>query len=53
MLGAIAEFERDLNRDGLTDLVMFNTRREDEPIKLLENRGILPGTPPRLSAVPR
>ena len=40
----------DLNRDGLADLLIFNTRREDEPLKLLTNNGQLPGTPPHVSA---
>jgi hypothetical protein len=34
----------DLNGDGLTDLVLFNTRRDNQPIRLLRNRGLLPGT---------
>ena len=34
----------DLNGDGLTDLVLFNTRRNDQPLKILTNAGILPGT---------
>ena len=34
----------DLNGDGLTDLVLFNTRRDDQPVKLLLNRGQLPDT---------
>jgi hypothetical protein len=37
----------DLNGDGLTDLVLFNTRRLDEPVKLLTNLGRLPDTPTR------
>jgi hypothetical protein len=35
----------DLNGDGLVDLVLCNPRRTDEPIRLLVNRGTLPGTP--------
>ncbi|MEE2675221.1 MAG: VCBS repeat-containing protein [Myxococcota bacterium] len=34
----------DLNGDGLTDLVLFNTRRNDQSLKILTNAGILPGT---------
>jgi hypothetical protein len=40
----------DLNGDGLTDLLIFNSRRVDEPLYLLTNRGTLPGTKPRISA---
>ncbi len=44
----------DLNRDGLTDLVLFNTRRDNQPVRLLVNLGRLPGTVvrPTLSAQP-
>jgi len=44
----------DLNGDGLTDLVMFNTRRDNQPVRLLFNSGVLPGTvvKPGLSAQP-
>lgn len=34
----------DLNGDGLTDLVLFNSRRDNQPVRLLTNRGELPGT---------
>jgi len=34
----------DLNGDGLTDLVLFNTRRDNQPVMLLTNLGVLPGT---------
>ena len=34
----------DLNGDGLTDLVLFNSRRDNQPVRLLTNRGGLPGT---------
>jgi hypothetical protein len=34
----------DLNGDGLTDLVLFNSRRDNQPVRLLTNRGQLPGT---------
>jgi hypothetical protein len=40
----------DLNGDGLTDLLIFNSRRADQPIYLLTNRGRLPGTRPSMSA---
>ena len=34
----------DVNGDGLTDLVLFNTRRDNQPVKILINTGKLPGT---------
>ena len=34
----------DVNGDGLTDLVLFNTRRDNQPLKILTNTGKLPGT---------
>ncbi len=34
----------DINGDGLTDLVLFNTRRDNQPVKILTNAGTLPGT---------
>ena len=34
----------DLNGDGLTDLVLFNTRRDNQPMRLLVNTASLPGT---------
>ena len=34
----------DVNDDGLTDLVLFNTRRDNQPVKILVNLGVLPGT---------
>ena len=40
----------DLDGDGLTDLLIFNSRRTDQPIYLLTNRGRLPGTRPSMSA---
>lgn len=40
----------DLDGDGLTDLVVFNARRIDEPVVLAINRGVLPGTPKRTDA---
>jgi hypothetical protein len=40
----------DLNGDGLTDAIIFNTRRTDEPLAVLTNRGILPGTKPGMSS---
>ncbi len=36
----------DLNHDGLTDLVIFNSRRYHQSIYLAINRGALPGTRP-------
>lgn len=44
----------DINGDGLTDLVLFNTRRDDQSVRLLTNRGVLPGTVvrPALQAQP-
>jgi len=34
----------DVNGDGLTDLVLFNTRRDNQPVMVLVNVGMLPGT---------
>jgi hypothetical protein len=42
----------DLDGNGLADFVLFNTRRDHEPIRLLTNRGVLPGTPPSISKSP-
>jgi hypothetical protein len=44
----------DLDGDGLTDLVLFNTRRDNQPLRLLRNLGELPGTVvrPSMSATP-
>ena len=36
----------DLDGDGLVDFVLSNPRRAEAPIRLLRNRGVLPGTPP-------
>ena len=36
----------DLDGDGLVDFVLSNPRRLDRPIRLLTNRGVLPGTRP-------
>jgi hypothetical protein len=38
----------DLDGDGLVDFVLSNPRRLDAPIRLLTNRGALPGTRPRM-----
>ena len=38
----------DLDGDGLLDFVLSNPRRLDAPIRLLTNRGVLPGTRPRM-----
>jgi hypothetical protein len=37
----------DINADDLPDFILFNTRRLDEPLRLITNLGILPGTPKR------
>jgi hypothetical protein len=37
----------DLNADELPDFILFNTRRLDEPLRLVTNLGTLPGTPKR------
>jgi hypothetical protein len=42
----------DLDADGLADFVLCNPRKIDAPIQVLRNRGILPGTLPRLGPVP-
>jgi hypothetical protein len=34
----------DLDSDGLTDLLIFDRRREDAPLRIGVNRGVLPGT---------
>jgi hypothetical protein len=39
----------DLDGDGLPDFVLFNSRRLDEPVQVITNRGVLPGTPRRTS----
>ena len=38
----------DLDGDGLSDFVLYDTRRPDVPVRVGVNRGTLPGTPPRL-----
>ncbi len=38
----------DLEGDGLVDFVLCNPRRVDAPVRVLRNRGILPGTTPRM-----
>ncbi|MAE97354.1 MAG: hypothetical protein CL910_22115 [Deltaproteobacteria bacterium] len=42
----------DWNGDGLLDLVLSNPREPDRPVRLLVNRGRLPGSPPQLRATP-
>ena len=37
----------DLDGDGLTDLLLFARDRPDSPLRILVNRGLLPGTPRR------
>jgi len=39
----------DIDGDALPDFILFNTRRTDEPLRLVRNLGRLPGTPPRAS----
>ena len=41
----------DWNADGLLDLVLYNPRQPDHPIRLLINRGLLPGSPPRTGGI--
>ena len=36
--------------DGLADFVIFNPQVPGGALQLLHNRGILPGSPPRLEA---
>ena len=38
----------DIDGDGLQDLVMFEPRRRDAPLKVARNLGELPGTPSTL-----
>ncbi len=40
----------DFDGDGRVDLVLYDPRRADVPLKLLRNRGTLPGSPPVLEA---
>jgi hypothetical protein len=42
----------DLDADGLPDFVLCNPRKMDAPVQVLRNRGILPGTLPRVGPVP-
>ncbi len=35
----------DFDADGLADLVIYDSRRPEVPVRLLLNRGVLPGTP--------
>jgi hypothetical protein len=36
----------DFDADGLRDFVLYDSRRPEIPVRLLVNRGVLPGTPP-------
>jgi hypothetical protein len=38
----------DLDRDGLSDLLIYDRTRPGTPIRIARNRGVLPGTHPRL-----
>lgn len=38
----------DLEGDGLADFVLYDPRRPDAPVRVLRNRGLLPGTRPSL-----
>ncbi|MCX5739647.1 MAG: VCBS repeat-containing protein [Proteobacteria bacterium] len=38
----------DLDGDGLSDFVLYDTRRPDVPVRVGVNLGNLPGTPPRI-----
>ncbi len=40
----------DLDGDGLDDIVLYDPRRPDAPVRVLRNLGRLPGTRPRLDA---
>jgi len=42
----------DLNGDELTDALLFSPNRPGTPIRVLVNRGVLPGTPPRAIVQP-
>ena len=42
----------DLNGDGLTDALLFSPDRPGNPIRVLVNRGVLPGTPRRAIVQP-
>jgi hypothetical protein len=42
----------DLDRDGLADFVIFDPHNFDIPVRVGRNRGVLPGTPPRIGAQP-
>jgi hypothetical protein len=40
----------DLDGDDLPDLLLFDPYRDDIPVRILHNRGELPGSPPKLRA---
>jgi hypothetical protein len=42
----------DLDGDRLSDAVIFDPYRSGPPVRLLRNRGILPGSPPRIGNPP-
>jgi FG-GAP-like repeat len=42
----------DLDGDRLTDVVIFDPYRSGPPVRLLRNRGVLPGSPPRIANPP-
>ncbi|MDJ0852648.1 MAG: VCBS repeat-containing protein [Myxococcota bacterium] len=42
----------DLDSDGLPDFVLYDRSRPDSPLRVGRNRGVLPGTPPRIRAAP-
>jgi hypothetical protein len=42
----------DIDGDGLTDAILFSRDRPDAPLRILVNRGVLPGTPRRPILVP-
>jgi hypothetical protein len=42
----------DVDGDRLTDAVLFDPYRSGPPVRLLRNRGVLPGSPPRIGNPP-
>lgn len=42
----------DLDSDGLPDLILFDPLTSGAPVRVLRNRGNLPGTPPSVRAAP-
>jgi hypothetical protein len=45
--------EGDLEGDGLPDFAIYDPQRPGSALRLLRNRGVLPGTPPRFEASDR